>query len=255
MKKSVLLLCLFAAACGRSGNEGFFVIEGRVKSLKDSTVITLYEQKKNFWVTKDTDTVINGKFAFRVPIKENTMFSVNAPFDDPGFSAMGRDIYGSPGEKAVIKGGNNLIYTWTVKSKVPEQTISDRYMLASKKEYDKLQLLLMEEKKTILGDPDGNAGKTIDSLKRLREDVRVIILRNDIAIMDETPVSKPWIEKLLSLSIAARQYDQQQWIRDEAIRLYGKLSEDEKNGPQGKRIHMALFVPPDNIPASEIGGV
>lgn len=246
MKKLLLLplLCIFALACTHTEKD-VFIIKGDVKGVKDGTVVHLYEQIRTFWAGKEADTVRNGKFSFRIPLTENARFSVAISVDDPEFPLMTRDIWAVPGEKATIKGDNNIVYSWKIKSNVPAQAEVNRYLQTSQKEYEELAQVLISEKKT-LRNMENAQQETMDSLGQLRDSFKMIINRNNIAIMDETPVSEVWIDKLRALSsFVAGQFDEQfQPLREDAERLYKKLSDEEKESAVGKNIRKALdYVP------------
>ena len=247
MKKLALILCIFALACTRGGKEGVFTIEGDLKGVADGTVISLFAYDGNMSRGVATDTVKNGRFSFSYPLTGNERLSLGGPYDDPGFPSMVREIWAAAGEKAVVRGGNTLIFTWEVKSKVPEQAEADRYMLRSKNEYDRVQKLSIEENKARL-DPDGGPQRrSIDSLRYLRDDVDMAIFRNNIAVMDETRVSEIWLDRLRTLTdMIRRNPDKFGALTEDAMRLYGRLTAEQRELPVAQAVRVNLFPPPKN---------
>lgn len=247
MKKLALILCIFALACTRSGKEGCFIIEGHLKGVRDGTVISLFAYDGNMGIGVATDTVKNGKFSFSYPLTGSAKLSLGGPYDDPEFPSMGREIWAVSGEKAVVRGDNTLIFTWKVKSRVPKQTEADRYMLRSRNEYDRVQRLQIEENTARLNPEAEPRRKSIDSLRYLQDEVDMVIFRNDIAVMDETPVSEIWLDKLHSLTNTIKHYpDKYGVFKDDALRLYEKLTPEQQELPVAQAVHINLF-PPEKV--------
>lgn len=247
MKKLALILCIFALACTHVEKEGCFTIEGHLRGVKDGTVISLFVYDGNMGRGVATDTVRNGRFSFSYPLTENAKLSLGGPYDDPEFPSMSRFIWAAPGEKAVVRGGSTLIFTWKVKSGVPKQIEADRYMLRSKNEYDRVQRLAIEENKARLNPDEGPRRRSIDSLRYLQDDVDMTIFRNNIAVMNETAVSEIWLDKLHALTNMIKHYpDKYAVLKDDALKLYGKLTTEQKELPMAQAIRINLF-PPEKV--------
>lgn len=245
MKKIVFLVCVAIAACSQPATRNF-KIEGILSGVKDGTEISLYRYDGGVPVGVDTTAVVNGRFSFSCPVAALTRLSISGPFGDPEFPAMSREIWAEPGGRATVKGGDTLIFTWAVRSKVPEQKIADRYMLRSKDEYNRVQRLQIEENMARLAGETGYGAataerKSIDSLKYLRDDVDMIINRNNIAVMDETPISEIWLEKLYALSSLVKRSDKYAVLKSDAVRLYERLSDEERQSNVAQAIHKNLF--------------
>lgn len=249
MKDLIFLLCLAAVSC-RQVPENEFHIEGRLTGIRDSTVISLVKYEGNVGRRFATDTLINGRFSFVYPLTENASLSLSGPYNDPEFPSMGREIWAAPGEKATVTGNNTLIYTWKVKSRVPEQKEADRYMLRSETEYNLLQQTWIERDKLYrLRSNAQKPGKdklnaSLDSLERVADNLFIKISRNDIDIMNKTDVSEIWLDQLRGLSVMIKHYDKYAELRADAERLYERLMPEQRELPTAQEIGLSLFPPP-----------
>jgi thiol-disulfide isomerase/thioredoxin len=247
MKKPTLLFCLFAAACTPRVPENEFHIEGRVAGLRDSTVIELTQWDGNTGRRIATDTVFGSIFSFVLPMTENTRLSISGRSDE--FPSVLRYIYAVPGEKITITGEGALYGTWDIKSRVPEQREADRFIFNSKDEFIRMQLISIEMKKVsteLMKEYSERNRAVYDSLIGLGNDVNLKMDRNNIALMDETPFSEVWLEKLEGLSRMTSHGGNWAALKDDAVRLYERLTPEQKELPAAQTTKFALF-PPEKV--------
>lgn len=237
-----LLLCLLAAAW-ISAPGGEFLIEGRVDGLGDGTVISLTKWDGNTGRRIAQDTMTDGRFSFTVPMTENAKLSLSGNYDDDRFPSYGRDIWAVPGEKVTVTGTGAFVYTWKVESRVPEQAVADAYMLQSEKEYNRIQQLSVESNKARAIANRNTAMTVMDSLETLENAVQLAIFRNHIALMDRTPVSDIWLDELKTVANMVKHYETYAILRDDALRLYEKLTPEQKALPAAQDIGISLFPP------------
>ena len=247
MKRSFLSLCLpfaamLASACSPRVPAGEFHIEGRIAGLTDSTVISLTQWDGNSGRQIATDTVFDGRFSFVVPTTENMQLSIGGIYGDDRFPNSLRYIFAKPGEKIEITGEGTLYGTWNIKSRVPQQREADAYISQSREERIRSQQLSIEQNKARaeLNRP------AYDSLRALEDEIDITIMRGDIAVMDRTPVSDLWLDKLLSLSRMSGAYESWSILKKDAVRLYEKLPPEQKELPEAQAIKFSLF-PPEKV--------
>lgn len=238
MKKLLLMLCLPVVACSPRMPENEFHIEGHITDLRDSAIIDIGRMEGNMGQRIASDTVIDGRFSFVLPTTEKSQLYIMGRGDE--FPSMFRHIYAAPSEKATVTGEGALYVTWNIKSRIPEQHEMDAYISQSHDEYIRNQQLSVEQNKAY-----ATFDRTvIDSLQALQFESTMAIMRGDIAVMDRTPVSDIWIDKLRGIAGMVGAYeDYAAEFKDNAMRLYESLSPEQKELPVAQTIKFDLFPP------------
>jgi thiol-disulfide isomerase/thioredoxin len=247
MRQVILSVCLLVAACAPRVPENEFHIEGRIAGLRDSVVVTLFKYEGQMGTGIATDTVFGGRFAFIVPMTENAKLSVSGPYEDDDFPSMSREIFAVPGERITITGEGTLLGTWNVKSRIPQQREADAYIMRSKDLLIRNQQIAVEDNKARkITDPA--LRKAIrDSLNTLEEELDFAVFRNDIALMERTPVSEIWLDQLQTIAMMVGAYDNYaSAFKDDAMRLYERLTPEQKELPAAQTIKFDLF-PPEKV--------
>ncbi len=237
---------MLAAACSPRVPAGEFHIEGRIAGLPDSTVVLIFQYDGNYGRSIATDTLIGGRFSFVLPMTEKTLLSVSGSYDDDRFPNALRYIYAVPGEKITITGEGTLYGTWKIKSRVPEQREADAFMMASRDEYIRRQLLALEDNQARKITDPATRRATRDSLGALEEEINFAITRNDIALMGRTPVSDIWLDELKGIATMIGAYENWGIFREDAVALYERLTPEQRELPVAQAILFNLF-PPEKV--------
>lgn len=226
-----------------------FTIEGKVKGLKDGEVMTLLRWDGRVGSSIATDTVHNESFRF----KEKTLNEVDKLSVSPrseGFPPMSLTVYATPNANIKISGNDNLLYTWKVDSSVKEQQEANVYMEATRELWNDFQRIGIEDYnqvRVLQSSTATDAEKEAARAKRKECDgqqdpIQISIAKKEMEIMQRTPVTSIWLEKLYGLSMDIL-YTRNFPYRDEVIALYNKLSEADKKSEKGSAITVNLFPP------------
>lgn len=118
-------------SCG-SPKDNSFVIEGNITGVRDSVTVVLF--KIDDLISKHgkgvaTDTLINGKFSFDIPIEDSLdRYNIIIVGDRYEFPPQGADIFAEPGKKAIVTGTGVSLMKWKVRSNVKKQRDWQTYM-------------------------------------------------------------------------------------------------------------------------------
>lgn len=101
-------------------NKGIAVVTGHGKALPEEEIVRLFKFEEGVGDLFAVDTIENGQFRFEIPVEEGlTIYSLL--IDYPAFPFMIHKLYLTPGAKVEIEAPDNYMFTWPVKSSVPEQ--------------------------------------------------------------------------------------------------------------------------------------
>ncbi len=247
MKKLISALCSLVIATGAWAQTGVVTVEGHVKGVPDSTRIGICVSG----TIPTTTRILDGRFTLQLPVTEadkNNVFLSDG--GDKVFAPMVLFVYAMPGVTVHVEGENNLIYTWKVISPLPEQAERERFVEASRKEWDEYQPLLApynalvkrfmtaqtEEEKDALRPEVKRMSSQIDSLD-------YIIASNTLAVLEKSGTfSDVALDELSSL---ARNVAEQSKIygdlRERVTALYENLPDDQKTSTLGRETELYLF--------------
>lgn len=247
MKKIFLsLFAVLAVACGTPKDR--FVIEGRVPSLPDSTMLLLDRFEGNLLQTVDTAYVIDGRFSFQYPLEEKELIVILGRSDD--LPSMFLKIWAEPGKKATIRGENNLLYTWSVQSPVTEQRESEYFKQANKEEWDEYQRIglqvdpLFDARAAASGEERNRIAEQITSLRSQQDSIMQRIYDIKLTLLAQREFSSIFFEELNGISMMIFHYpDRYGFLKERAIEQYERLPDELKNSPEGNDIRIHLFPP------------
>jgi len=255
MKKTFLKLCLlayillFSVACSRSeklvGNE--FLIEGKVSGVEDGTIILLLRKEVFGESFIASDTVKNGRFTFKGETVSNPE-QLNFVSFDEGFIPIPAVVWVAPKTKIKIKGNEKLHQLWEVKSSVPYQKEENRYTNENRDviaEFARNRIEIGELRiKASSEDEEALAyRKVLDSLNTILRSLVFKRLNANISIMEKTDITPVWFNKMTELTSSLLNPIYAAELREKALELYGKMSEEDKNTPEGYKITNFLFPP------------
>jgi len=253
-----LLACipLFSVACSHSeklsGNE--FLIEGEISDLEDGTVINLVRWDEFSGKVIASDTLSNGKFVFK-EMAESYMDKLAVMPRGDGFPPMSLKVWAVPGAKITIRGKGKLHPLWEVKSSVPYQKEQNLYISNSRDILVEMARISAERNdvfsKMMVTSSREEAlpyRKIVDSLAVIMDSLGLMKVLTDVNVIEKTKkVSPIWLEGMMSVAYHANPSNESKdyygELRKKALKLYDKMSEEDKNTLYGARITSNLFPP------------
>ena len=199
----------------------------------------------------ETDTLEAGRFSFMVNSLENQVENFVLMGLSEGFPSTYLDIYAAAGDTVRIEGRNKLLRTWSVASKIPEQQWYNRFIDASRTLIDEQQEVMVKTRE--LWDKVDDPSLPEGMLKAYRDSIReklnpmvdsleMLIIRNDIAIMEQMPVNKVWMQQMSARSAFVSVVDSFPYIED-LKRLYERIPQEWIGTEEGKKVTVQLFPP------------
>ena len=245
-------LTLMLGACASPQQKDYYEIVGEVKNVEDSTIISLYRQEGRVGRQIAQDTIIDGKFYFRIKpdslVKEHLNLGA---LRSKGFPGMLTDLWASAGDYVKVTGENTLVYTWEIEGDAPEIASSQAYVRDSRElwdEYQRNSILINETYNKAQSLPKEERGALrlkYDSLKNILTNLRFQIEANEISRMKESVVDAIWIKKLQGLALSAK-YTENFPYKEETIALYNSLTEEQKQDKLAQEAYAMLF-PPQHV--------
>ena len=238
-------LTLMLGACTSPQPKDYYEIVGEVENVEDSTVITLFREEGNTGKSIAYDTIIGGKFYFKIKpdslVKDELSI---ACFRSKGFPSMSAKLWASAGDKVKVTGKNKLIYTWKVEGDAPEIASWQAYLNDSRELWDEWQRNNIEQSKvwTLSKEERAAFRPTYDSLEIANNKLGFQIDANEIRRMKASEVDAIWLERLWSLAVSAK-YTENYPYTEEAKALYNSLSEEQKQDEWALQACVLLFPP------------
>ena len=242
-------LTLLLGACASPQPKDYYEIVGEVKNVEDSTIISLFRQEGRVGITIATDTIIDGKFYFKIKpdslVKDKLTLGC---FRSKGFPSMSAKLWASANDYIKVTGENKLIYTWKVKGGAPENAIWQAYLNDSHEfwnEYQRKSVLQDEistQARSLPKEERGAFKQKYDSLENIKNKLKEQISANEIQRMKKTKVDAIWMNKLRGLASSVK-YTENYPFKEETIALYNLLTEEEKRNPLAQETYAMLFPP------------
>jgi thiol-disulfide isomerase/thioredoxin len=252
MKKVVFRFCLlagiafFCVACTNRISDKEFLIEGKISGVEDGTVINLSRWDENVGKTLATDTVRNGRFTIKAEaLPEPERLTITVRGND--FPPMFLYVWVAPGEKVKIQGIGKIHPLWDVKSSITFQKEENRYIKNKRDLIAENSRIRVERSKAFekimtasSRDEAAPFSKIVDSLDMMSKPLSVKETYSDVDIMEKTDISPVWLEKLKLTTYYAKDDEN---LRKRVEKLYGRMSEEDKNTLIGFQITAELFPP------------
>lgn len=251
MKKNLFVgLLMLASLTAQAQNE--ITIDGKLTNVKDGLVVTLFRTDGRVGTTIATDTIENDQFHFKVK-PENELDRLDLFVRSEEFPSMSRKLFATPNTHIEVTGKDNLIYTWEVKSNVKEQQEFDHYLYAVKDLWNEYQKKAAEmsacwgvlDSSTATEEEKKAAKEKMSLIYNQTEEIQLDIHAKEIVLMKEMPVTFVWLDKMYGLSMGVR-YNSNYPLKDEALALYQRMTDADKNTELGKQITVNMF-PPDVV--------
>lgn len=238
-----MLLGLVMGSCRADQKvpDGEFLIEGFVKNLPDSSIVSLFQfENRKYAAVMLSDTVTGGRFVLRDTItsKESRQLLLLVIYKKT-FSVWPLSLWVVSGAKIRIQGEGMLCPFWTVESEVPEQQAEAEFTklgMPEMVEAFKQEMIVYEMFDKSINDI--SIRNKIDSIRRnhiypLQDKVRL----RELEYMKTAPVTKVWLEKYCDqLSFLNWNTDSQYSHKELVYPLYARLSEADRKSTVGREI-------------------
>ena len=245
-------LTLLLAGCVSPQPKDYYEIVGEVKNVEDSTIINLFRRDGDVGRTIATDTIIGGKFYFKIKpdslAKDELSLGCHRSKKFPSMSAQ---LWASAGDYIKVTGENTLIYTWKIKGNAPEIAAWQAYLNDSRElldEYQRNSVLRKEIFEQIGKQPKEERTtfkQKIDSLETIDNKLTTQISANEIRRMKKSEVDAIWMDKLRGLAISVKYYKDYPY-KEDVIALYNSLTEEQKQTELAQEAYVMLF-PPQHV--------
>lgn len=242
-------LTLLLGACTSPQPKDYYEIVGEVKNVEDSTIINLFKEDGNVGRTIATDTIIGGKFYFR--IKQDSLTKdklILGCFRSKKFPSVSAKLWASAGDYVKVTGENTLIYTWKIEGNAPEIATWQAYLNDSRELWDEyqrnsvLQSEISAQARSLPREETGELKQRYDSLESINDEIRNQIYANEIRRMKKSKVDAIWMDKLRGLAVSAK-YTENYPYKEDAIALYNGLTEEQKQDVLAQEAYTMLFPP------------
>ena len=249
-------LTLMLGACTSPQPKDYYEIVGEVKNVEDSTIINLFRRDGDVGRTIATDTIIGGKFYFKIKpdslAKDELSLGCHRSKKFPSMSAQ---LWASAGDYIKVTGENTLIYTWKIKGNAPEIAAWQAYLNDSRElldEYQRNSVLRKEIFEQIGKQPKEERTtfkQKIDSLETIDNKLTTQISANEIRRMKKSEVDAIWMDKLRGLAMSVKYYKDYPY-KEDVIALYNSLTEEQKQTELAQETYTMLF-PPQHVEAGK----
>ena len=251
-KTSILMAALVMAAASlmsfvSESEEETIVIEGKLTNVPDSIVLSLTEWDGNVGDCVATDTVINGKFQFKIKTDIKEVHPTSIYCDAFGFSTSDF-LWIEPGAKVKITGDGLDYSAWKIKSNVAVQKTENRFRKASEEAYSQLyqietELYTMMEanNKGERSDEENQKVRArINELNKSQRNVRSEIHDKENALLPAITPDEAWLTRLYQLSRAGN-FTNDTLKLAQAKEQYARMDERLKATFHGQGITTYLF--------------
>ena len=245
-------LTLMLGACTSPQPKDYYEIVGEVKNVEDSTIINLFRRDGDVGRTIATDTIIGGKFYFKIKpdslAKDELSLGCHRSKKFPSMSAL---LWASAGDYIKVTGENTLIYTWKIKGNAPEIAAWQAYLNDSRDlwdEYQRNSILrneIFEQVRTLSKEERTTFKQKIDSIETIDNKLTTQISANEIRRMKKSEVDAIWMDKLRGLAISVKYYKDYPY-KEDVIALYNSLTEEQKQTELAQEAYVMLF-PPQHV--------
>ena len=239
-------------ACTSPQPKDYYEIVGEVKNVEDSTIIYLFRQDGKVGRSIGTDTIIDGKFHFKIKpdslVKDELTLGC---FQSKQIPTMGTQLWASAGDYVKVTGENPLIHTWKVKGGAPENAIWQAYLNDSRElweEYQRNSVLQKEfstQARSLPKEERGALKLKYDSLENINNKLIIQINANEIRRMKKSEVDAIWMDKLQRLAMYVDLIKDYPY-KEETIALYNSLTEEQKQHRLAQEAYVKLF-PPQHV--------
>lgn len=255
-KEVISAICmLLVSTCMQA--QGTFVIEGKVKNVKQGVCLNLFRMEGDVGHSIAIDTLRGDSFRFEVPVSGTDTERLNLKIRDGNLYSMGLSLWAKEGSYIRLTGEDMNIYTWQVESEMPEQKtwqlfVNDSRELWNLKQENHMEYVRLMRKYPRKPENEEVLAKVValrDSLEKAGDDLDFRIDANVIARMKQLPVEEVWMQKLTNLAVGVK-YTKDYPYRKEVEELYARLTDAQRQTSEALDIQAYLF-PVKTVSAQE----
>ena len=230
------------------------VVIGEVKNIEEGTVFNLSETdgtglSGRYSIEEDNGKVINGRFQLNYksynPASRHFALYSNSPHFGGHWTAL--DIWAEQGDTVYVKGNDNFIGNWEVKTRAPEQKEWDLIRKATAKEYKAFQQAWLDyeayrqyRRDTEMSEAEWDSTKVILAQKdTLRKKNRTLWFKSQLIAMKELPVTDFWMDKLSTLIYFAS--NNREMLEEPIKELYMLKGDKIDRKPDGKSVREWVY--------------
>lgn len=194
--KSVIgIACLLLASVGIQA-QGTYVIEGKVKNVKQGVCLNLFRMEGDVGSSVAVDTLRGDSFRMEVTASGSGTERLNLMIRDGRLYTMGLTLWAKEGSHIRVTGEDMNVYTWQVESDLPQQKTRQLFVDDSRDLWNRWQENRMEEMKLRRKYPRKPEDKELaarvialrDSLEKVGDELDVRINANVIVRMKQLPI-------------------------------------------------------------------
>lgn len=250
-----VMLLLLSSTCMQA--QETFVIEGKVKNVKQGVCLNLYRMEGDAGSSIAVDTLQGDTFRFEMPVSDADTDCLMLLIRDGNLYSMGLTLWAKAGSYIRLTGEDMNIYTWQVESEMPQQKtwqlfVDDSRDLWNLKQENRMEQMRLMRKYPRKPDNKEVLAKVValrDSLEKVDNDLDSRIGANVIARMKQLPVEEVWMMKLKSLAIGVK-YTKGFPYRKEVEELYARLTDEQRQTSDALDIQ-AFLSPSDTVKQQE----
>lgn len=242
MRLSILLLVLVLGCLSAEAQEKCN-IRGKIKNLEDGVTLILFRSAGRALSPVATDTVRNGAFHFQVDTENQATEAFLLLSANEGFPSIWLEVWGAPGKNVKIAGEGKLIQSWRAESNLPEQKSANRYVRLSPEWTVELQQILIKIKELAKGEDEQLVANEYKKLNQQLDSVRLLITAREVKMMEHAPIDIVWLRKMKDICYMSYYMKDQFPYKKEALSLYQRITDENRQTGIGKEITAYLFPP------------
>lgn len=256
--KGCVIGVLFLLLSGWAQAQDTFIIEGKVKNVKQGVCLNLFQMEDGVGSSIAIDTLKGDSFRFELPISsDDNLEHLVLMIRDNDLYSIGLDLWVKNDSHIRLTGEDMNIYTWQVESDIPIQKTWQLFVDDSRELWNLYQVERMEQMRfnhaCFRTNPTGQekvkAIAILDSLETIVDDLQIRICANEIARMKQLPIEELWMGKLYSLAVGVK-YTKNFPYREEVEQLYNMLSDEQRQTSKALDIQ-TLLAPPETASLAE----
>lgn len=256
-KEVISVVCLLLVSAFMQA-QGTFVIEGKVKNVKQGVCLNLFRMEGDVGSSIAIDTLQGDSFRFELPVsKTGDTEHLSLMIRDGNLYSMGLFLWAKEGSYIRLTGEDMNIYTWKVENEMPQQEtwrlfVNDSRDLWNHQQENRMEQMRLMRKYPRKPDDKEVLAKVValrDSLEKVANELDTRIDSNVIARMKLLPIEEVWMNKLKSLAIGTK-YRKDYPYRKEVEALYARLTDEQRQTSEALDIRAYLF-PAKTVAAQE----
>lgn len=226
------------------------IIDGCLTGVQDGAHISLMKEEGSVGSEVAKDSVSDGHFHIEYAPEDTLLGNYSLMSFDDNFPSMALKLWAKAGHPISITGKNTLVYTWQVKSDIPEQQEWTYFINANKELWNAYQKKGVIRKGLMHIALDDNrspedkktARKSIDSLDKVSNSIEYTIQKQNLALLQQGPMTLTRLEVLNGVANQIKWYQKEEF-RAPVTKIYKGLEPELKNSVYGQKLTITLYAP------------